>query len=98
MLWHILRLELAHLNEGDRRSLEDQLGRLGEVPQVRWFLTGRDADDAGVTGVIMLMDDLDALRIYRDHPIHREVAQTLRGSSIKTQRLDLIGDSLPGPG
>lgn len=92
MIWHIVRFDMTHLDETVRREVEAALGGLDALDEVRWLRVARDIEDPGVTGLITVFDDVDALASYRVHPDHLPVVERIRELGIGATRLDLATD------
>lgn len=96
MLWHIVRFDCGHLDAADRDDLEAQLRGLVALDVVRGLRLARDVDDPAVTGLLVALDDRDALAIYRDHPDHLPVVARVRELGVGATRLDVVTDDDPG--
>jgi len=95
MLWHVVSLDAAHLDETARVKLEVAIDKLREIDDIHWFQWGRDVERPGTTAIIAVLVDLDALERYRVHPVHLDLVQAIRESGATVHRLDL--DHLPLP-
>jgi hypothetical protein len=95
MLWHILALDLAHLDTKQRSALEHELNRLAEIPEVLWFRQGRDVERPHITAFVCVIAGTGALARYRVDPTHVEVAAAIRRSGAAVQRLDMAGLPVP---
>lgn len=95
MLWHVVRLELGSLDEETRSDLETQLAGLADLDIVRFLRVGRDTEDPAVTGLLVGLDDHEALAVYRDHPDHVPVVQRIDELGVGRARLDLLTDDDP---
>jgi hypothetical protein len=92
VIWHIVRFDMTHLDETVRRDMEASLERLEALDEVRWLRVARDVEDPGVTGLITVFDDVDALARYRVHPDHVPVVARVGELGIGTMRLDIATD------
>jgi quinol monooxygenase YgiN len=92
VIWHIVRFDMTHLDEVVRREVEAALEGLTALEEVRWLRVARDVEDPGVTGLITVFDDVDALARYRVHPDHVPVVDQVRDLGIGATRLDLATD------
>jgi hypothetical protein len=95
VIWHIVRFEMAHLDEVVRREVESALAGLTTLEEVRWLRVARDLEDPTVTGLITVFDDVDALARYRVHPDHGPVLERLRELDITATRIDIATDDDP---
>lgn len=96
MLWHIVRFDCGHLDDADRDDLEARLRGLVDLDVVRGLRLARDVDDPAITGLLVALDDQDALAIYRDHPDHLPVVARVRELGVGATRLDVLTDDDPG--
>jgi hypothetical protein len=95
VIWHIVRFEMAHLDEPVRREVESALAGLAALEDVRWLRVARDLEDPTVTGLITVFDDVDALARYRVDPEHAPVLAQLRDLRIPAARFDIATDDDP---
>lgn len=95
MIWHIVRLDFADIDEADRQDLEDRLAALTSIDEVAWLRLARDVEDPAVTGLITAFDSVDDLASYRVHPDHIPVVERIRELGLSTARLDLATDDQP---
>lgn len=92
MIWHIVRFEMAHLDEPVRREVEAALAGLATLEEVRWLRVARDLEEPTVTGLLTVFDDVDALARYRVHPDHAPVVARIRELGIAATRIDVATD------
>lgn len=92
MIWHIVRFDMTHLDETVRREVEAALEGLDALDEVRWLRVARDIEEPGVTGLLTIFDDVDALASYRVHPDHVPVVERIRELGISATRLDIATD------
>jgi heme-degrading monooxygenase HmoA len=92
VIWHIVRFDMTHLDETVRREVEASLEGMDGLDEVRWLRVARDVEDPGVTGLLTVFDDVDALARYRVHPDHVPVVDRVRDLGIGATRLDLATD------
>lgn len=90
MLWHIVRFDCHELGEDDRVDLERRLDALRDLEVVRGLRVARDVDEAGVTGLLVALDDEAALATYREHPDHQPVLARVRELAVPATRLDVV--------
>lgn len=92
MIWHVVRLDCAEVDEDTRRDLEASIAELARLDEVAWLRVARDVEDPEVTGLLTAFADADALARYRVHPEHVPVVERIRSLGIPTVRLDLATD------
>jgi hypothetical protein len=95
MLWHVVTLDLAHLDASAREQLEAKLAELEKIDEVRWFRLRRDVERPANTTFVSVFVNRDALARYRVDPIHLSVADAIRQSNSTVTRLDLVDLPLP---
>jgi hypothetical protein len=95
MLWHVVTMDLAHLDGPARDRLESEVAGLEKIKEILWFRLRRDVERPGNTTFITVMADREALARYRGDPIHVAVAESMRAAKAIVTRLDL--DDLPTP-
>ncbi|MEA2683695.1 MAG: hypothetical protein QOK05_2023 [Chloroflexota bacterium] len=89
MLLHVVALDLSHLADTDRATLETSLATLGGMPDVKGFRLGWDEERPHVTAFAVVLPDATALAAYREHQVHLAVAQAIRDSGARVTRVDL---------
>lgn len=81
MLWHILTMSFSpDAGDDDRRDLRDRLeGLTSTVDVIRTIQVGPlKGDDPDRCGLVVGVEDEEALRTYVDHPDHQAAAARLR--------------------
>lgn len=92
MIWHVVRLDCAEVDEQDRRDLEASIAALDRLEEVAWLRIARDVEEPTVTGLLTVFEDADALARYRVHPEHVPVVERIRALGIPAVRLDIATD------
>jgi hypothetical protein len=96
MIWHAISLDVAHLEATARVELETRIARLREIPEVKWFHIGRDAEHPNMTVFICVFEDVAGLASYRISPIHVGAVEAILESRSPGHTFDLAGLPLPG--
>jgi hypothetical protein len=89
MLWHIVTFDMADVDAASRDQVEARLAGLADLDVVAWLEVARDVDTPTTTGMISLFESYADLEVYRTHPAHLPVVETIRGLGIPTSRLDV---------
>lgn len=89
MIWHVVRFHFGHLSPATRVELEEQLADLAHLDVVGFVRVARDLSDPDVTGLIVGLEDEDALAAYHAHPGHHPVVRRIRELDVSVTRLDL---------
>lgn len=95
MIWHVVRMDCAEVDEATRQELEASLAGLAALDEVAWLRVARDVEEPTVTGLLTVFADADALARYRVHPEHVPVVERIRGLGIAVARLDIATDDDP---
>lgn len=95
MIWHIVRFDLAGLDDATRTDIEASLAGLAALDEVAWLRVARDIEDPAITGLITVFEDVDALAAYRVHPDHVPVVARIRELGVPAVRLDIATDDDP---
>ncbi|HKY14586.1 MAG TPA: Dabb family protein [Microthrixaceae bacterium] len=82
MFRHVVMLRLSdEATDGDRDAIVDALRALpGRIPELRSYEIGVDAGIGSGNADLVIVagfDDVDGYTVYRDHPAHREVIESL---------------------
>lgn len=95
MIWHIVRFDLAEVDETTRQEIESSLAGLAAIDEVAWLRVARDVEEPTITGLLTVFADADALTRYRVHPEHVPVVERIRSLGIPAMRLDIATDDDP---
>lgn|SRR5690554_381762 len=93
MVTHVVFFKFADPTDAEQaRTL--LLGMQGRIPGLRQVEAGLDFTRSARSFDLALItrhDDRSALDVYRDHPVHQEVARFIRERSTASAAVDFVG-------
>jgi hypothetical protein len=94
VIWHSVRFDFSTTDAAVRDEIETELAALAALDVVDGLRIGRDIVDSGVTGLLVVLADDEALATYRDHPDHAPVVERIRDLGVGVTRFDIVTDDV----